>query len=203
MKNPVARYEKMFTSLKYFLIGREYHLALKALHFARTYHTGLRKDHVTPEMLHQIEICQYLTTLRGMQNEETVIAVALLHDIMEDYDISFEEMTAKFGSVVTEKVWLLTKKYKGEKKDSKAYFDAISQDSIASLVKLSDRVNNLNSMIGVFTKEKQISYTTEVQTYFLQMLKQAKYNFPEQNAAYYNIQFIMETQVAFLTNMNK
>lgn len=78
--------------------GRGYHRGLKALSFAELYHTGTRKDGYTPEFHHQIIICFTIINLRGIEAiEEECLVCALLHDVMEDYDISFDEMANKFG----------------------------------------------------------------------------------------------------------
>jgi hypothetical protein len=69
---------------------------------------------------------------------------------------------------------------------------------VASIVKGADRVHNVNSMVGVFTKEKQARYAGEVEKYFLPMLKQARKNFPEQLDAYFNIMHMLRSQVNLL-----
>lgn len=191
----MKHFEKLFTALKYYLIGKNYYNALKALQFARTHHCGFRKDGSTPEFQHQLEICMYLMTLKDLENEETVLTTALLHDSIEDYEISIEEIETKFGKEVTKCVWLLTKQYKNQKKNMDLYFEEISKNPIASLVKGADRIHNVQSMIGVFSKEKQIKYIDEVEKCFLPMIKKAKSNFPSQGAAYFNIQHMLISQV--------
>ena len=49
-------YDKLLVSLRYWLLGREFYTALKAPRYAADYHTGLRKDGVTPEFEHQLRI---------------------------------------------------------------------------------------------------------------------------------------------------
>lgn len=190
----MKRFDKLFVAFKYFLVGRKYYLALKALEFARNYHSGLRKDGNTPAFEHQLEIAMYLSTLQNLPNEEVVYAVALLHDVMEDFEISKEEMEQRFGKEVTDSVWLLTKKYKGNKKDTDQYFNDIAKNPIAALVKGADRIHNVQSMLNVFSKEKQEKYLEEVETYFLPMIKKAKYAFPEHSGAYFNIQHMLKSQ---------
>jgi (p)ppGpp synthase/HD superfamily hydrolase len=191
----MPNYDKLFVSLKYYLLGKGYYNALKALDFARSHHTGLRKDKVTPEFQHQIEICLYILTLKNVNNEELVITASLLHDVQEDYGVTPAELESKFGKRVSEVVWLLTKKYQGKMKDPDFYFDEISKDPVASIVKGSDRIHNVQSMVGVFTKEKQQKYLTEVEKKFLPMIKRAKYNFPEQTEAYFNIMHMLKSQI--------
>jgi (p)ppGpp synthase/HD superfamily hydrolase len=199
----MKKFDKLFTALKYYLIGKNYYKALKALQFAREHHSGFRKDGSTPEFHHQLAICMYLMTLKNVENEETVLITALLHDTIEDSHVSPEEMEEKFGKEVAQCVWLLTKQYKNEKKNTEAYFSDISKNAVASLVKGADRIHNVQTMINVFSKEKQIAYLKEVETYFLPMIKKAKYSFPEQGAAYYNIQHMLESQIQLFNAIHK
>lgn len=193
-----TKYEKLFTGLKYFLLGREYFVALKALQFARKYHSGTRKDGFTPEFQHQLEICHYLITLAQVKNQEMVLTAALLHDVMEDYNIPVETMNVEFSKDITQIVLRLSKVYQGTKKDLTSYFKEISLCPVASVVKGADRIHNLQTMGGVFSKAKQKEYIEEVKKYFLPMIKEASYNFPEQSMAYHNIKHLLKSQISFV-----
>jgi (p)ppGpp synthase/HD superfamily hydrolase len=200
-----SRYHKLRLHLRGWLQGRaeendEFYIPLRALDFAEQYHTGVRKNGVTPEFQHQLEIALYLSTLvRSLDSPAQTIAAAILHDVMEDYDVPAETIQAEFGMVVYDAVWALTKKYQGQTKDIKAYFAAIALNAIASAVKGADRVNNLQSMLGVFTIEKQRSYAQEVRDYFLPMLKLARRRFPSQQPVYENIKLMLVSQLEMLS----
>lgn len=51
-------FEKMKIAIRYWLIGRGYYNALKAMDFAESYHTGVRKDG-NHEFSHQISQVNY------------------------------------------------------------------------------------------------------------------------------------------------
>ena len=189
----LSKYQKLSIQLKGFLKGRGYHKALEAYEFAKNYHINTRKDGITPEFQHQVEIALFAMTLRELRSEETVIIAILLHDVREDYDISHKEIVDKFGIEVGDVVEKLTKKFKGIKKSSEQYFEAISTCPHASVVKLIDRVNNVSSMGGVFSIDKQKQYIKEVDDYFLPMLKKARKNFPDQAMSYYNLGTFLKT----------
>lgn len=182
------KFHREKTALKYYLLGRDYHLALKALGFAERYHVGLRKDGKTPEFHHQIEIALSVTQLKNLINEELCITVALLHDVQEDYQIPQEVIEREFGVEVAKCVWLLTKKMGKLVKDKEIYINEIALCAVASIVKGCDRKNNLETMVGVFTVEKMRSYAEEAEKFFLPMLKTAAKMFPEQQSAYTSIQ---------------
>ncbi len=196
-------YDKRFVALRFYLYGKGYFTALKAFNFARKYHTGKRKDGA-PEFQHQVDIALYLSTLRDMRDEETVLAVAMLHDVVEDYNV-LKELTPLFDKTVVDSVWNLTKpgstgrSYEALTDETRQrYFDDIAADPIASLVKGADRINNVQTMSGAFSKEKQQRYVTEVENHFLPMIKKAMNNFPEQSPAYFNITHMLKSQVALV-----
>jgi len=180
----IEKFNREKTALKFFLIGRNYSLALKALGFAEKYHIGFRKDGVTPEFHHQIRIALTITQLKDILNEELCITAALLHDVVEDYDILPEVIEKEFGKEVRDVVWRLTKKFSSASKEQALYVDELGQCPHASVIKGVDREDNLNSMCGVFSVPKMSSYAKEAEDVFLPMLKRASKLFPSQNAAY-------------------
>ena len=161
-----SRYTKLEIALRYYLKGAKYNTALEALDFALWIHQGTRKDGITPEVQHQIEIALYCVTLKGLIDEERTIVLALLHDVLEDYPEVIEKFHDKFGPRITSDCQVLNKTGKSYDK----YFEGIADDPCTSIVKGADRVHNVNSMVGVFTKEKQQKYIAEVNQYFLPML---------------------------------
>jgi len=199
------RYERLSIALKYFLLGKGYNLALEALQFAKQKHDGFRKDGITPEFCHQVEIALYLTTLKGIREEENTLIVALLHDIIEDTDTNRETIEARFGKSIADSVWAISKKVNGTAKYAHenadlVYYDDCANDLRASIVKAADRIHNVNSMAGVFSTEKQVSYVNEVEHFFLPMIKKAEGLFPDQFFAYINAKHMLKSQVALVRN---
>ena len=186
-------YDKLVISLRYYFLGKGYNKASLALDFAMSIHTGFRADKKTPEFQHQLEMCHFLRSLSSdhlMYQEET-FCVILLHDAYEDYpekvDLNMVEET--YGKRVKVSMCLVSKPANFNKENQHYYFDPISEDAIASLVKGIYRINNLGSMVGVFSKTKQIKYVKEVEDYFLPMLKKARRSFPVQEPLYENIKY--------------
>lgn len=192
----MTQYEKLKVSLRYFLLGKEFYMAADALEFGSSYHVGLRKDGVTPEYQHQIEIAHYIRTLLpSLMFPEDTLAAVLLHDVPEDYGVPHAVIANRFGTKVGRAVFLMDK-------NSNARFDLIGEDPIASVAKGGDRVHNLQSMAGVFTREKQLRYIAEAEEKFLPMLKTARRLFPKQELAYENIKHVMTSQLELLTALN-
>lgn len=181
------------------LHGRDWFDAIRALHFAEEYHCGLRKDGITPEFSHQVHIALYLTTLVPyFRHGEEVIATALLHDVCEDYDVTFEEIGASFGPIVRKSVTAMTKDYQGERLPAEHIARLQANDEIASISKGADRIHNQSTAVGVFSAPKIEEYVAETRAYILPMLKQARKNFPHQNGAYQNIKTVLTSQVSAL-----
>lgn len=205
MSHEASRYERLSIALKYYLIGKGYNLALEALRFAKEKHSGKRKDGVTPEVQHQIEIALYLITLKGIREEENTIIATLLHDVIEDTNTSREAIEARFGQSIGDSVWALSKKVNGVAKypydgGDLVYYDDCARDLRASIVKAADRIHNNNSMAGVFSTEKQVRYVNEVEMHFLPMLKKAEGLFPDQFMAYMNAKHMLKSQAALVRN---
>ena len=95
---------------------------------------------------------------------------------------------------------LLSKKYRGEKKDMEQYFEEMVNCPIASVIKGVDRINNHQTMHPVFTAEKQKSYIYETNTYIIPMLKKARHLHVEQESVYENIKFVLKSQMALTTH---
>lgn len=196
------RYSRLSIALQNYLLGAKYYTALKAFDYAKKIHTGLRKDGLTPEFQHQIEIALFITTLRDVEDEEGCIVVALLHDILEDYpNISPHDLEVTIGPDNTRSIVYISKFVQGKKRTDTFddYFYCIGKDVRASIVKGCDRVHNLRTMGNAFTLDKQKEYVKETETYFLPMLKRAAGLFPMQHLAYMNIRTMLKTQVELIT----
>lgn len=190
--------DKKLISIRYWLIGRQYHLALRALEFASHIHVGKRKNG-DPEFGHQTSIAHYMKTLiHEIELPEETLATIFLHDTPEDYDIGFEEIEMRFGKVVRISTELLTKKFRGTKMPTDSYFNGIAANNIASLVKGADRINNIQTITDVFTVEKQQEYIFETEKYILPMLKVARRTFTKQEPAYENIKLVLKSQIELI-----
>lgn len=204
----MGQFEKLKISLRYYLQGaadqnKDFLLVLDAFEFALSYHTGVRKDEVTPEFMHQLETVLFLRTLlSGLKYPAETLAVMILHDVVEDYDVPIELIRERFGERVAHAVWRMTKKYRGVKKTLAQYFSEMLDCAIAPICKGADRINNQQSMYGVFSREKQLAYIEETETYILPMLKAARRRYPEQENVLMNIYFVLKAQIQLLKQLN-
>jgi (p)ppGpp synthase/HD superfamily hydrolase len=200
---PETSHDKSITELLGYLKGasehssdKEWVTTLKAFKFARKYHTGLRKDGKSPEFSHQVFQINYARALLPhlIHPAQTVSTIAL-HDVCEDYEVSFETIESQFGKVVRDGVEAMTKKYKGIVIPYDVYFDRLSKDPCGSIAKGIDRGHNILTMGDTdWSADKQEQYLVEINQHFLPMNKKASENFPEQGPLYENIKSLLLTQ---------
>lgn len=191
-------YAKQEISLRYWLLGREYHKAIAAMEMGRKYHTHQRKDGA-PEFSHQIAIAHFVRTLiGGLMFPEETLATIFLHDIREDYDVSDDEIRGAFGDRIANAVGHMTKEYRGHKRNVFEVFEQIGDDPVASIAKGADRIHNFSTMQGAFTIDKQKEYLHECETHFMPMLKHARRLFPQQEPAYENIKWALNSQMSLI-----
>ena len=107
----------------------------KALSLALKAHQGQKDKSGQPYILHPVRV------MLQFQEAEARI-VALLHDVLEDSDISIDELQqAGFGTKIIEAVRCLTRKPNEEYLD---YIRRIKENPLARKVKLADLKDNLD-----------------------------------------------------------
>lgn len=196
----MADYGKQKIAVRYWLLGAGYHKAAEAMSFAEGFHTGTRKDGVTPEFAHQVAIASYLRTLHtSLRHPELTFSLAWLHDVREDYDVPDQAIRSRFGDRTADNVDKMTKVFQGVVRDEDSLFAAMAESPEVSICKLSDRIHNHSSMLGVFSDEKMERYMDETTRLFLPMLKNAKRNFPDQEPAYENAKLVLHSQMTMLS----
>lgn len=120
----------------------------RALVFAATAHAGQVDKAGRPYIFHPVGVAASL-----LHTDAVSVCVALLHDVVEDTDVTIGEIEAEFGSEVAEPVALLTKPDSkaepGSRRDDAQYddyLDGICADPVAARVKLADVRHNLGRL---------------------------------------------------------
>ncbi len=203
MSDIIARHQKQLATMRAWLDGRRYFKAIAALELMRSHEVGTRKDGRTPKAHHQLSIARLLSTLEPhFMHPEDTMCVAFLHDDLEDHsDVnSLGTIRQNFGDLVAAGVWSVTKKCPaaGVVKTYESYFGCLARDPLGSIVKLADRAHNYQTMPGVFSEGKQKEYLSELDTWFLPLVRAARHNFPSQYAAYENLKILLRCQAALL-----
>jgi len=134
-------------------LNRAYVFAMKA-HGSQTRESG------DPYFSHPLEVAGILTDLKLDHNS---IVTALLHDLVEDTDTSLEEIEKAFGPEVVRLVDGVTKlsRLELQSEQSRAAENfrklvlAMSEDIRVLLVKLADRLHNMQTLRFVSSPEKR------------------------------------------------
>ena len=126
-------------------------LITKAYNIAKSYHEGQFRKSGDPYIQHPLEVAYILATLKAGPN---TICAGLLHDVLEDTDMSKEEMSVEFNAEIAEIVDGVTKisklKYRTKEKalasNHEKLLIAMSKDIRVILVKLVDRLHNMRTI---------------------------------------------------------
>ena len=138
----------------------------KAYNFAVEAHQNQKRDEGVPYIIHPVAVAKILTELKL---DSATITTGLLHDTIEDTNVTYESVKKEFGEEVANLVDGVTKISALENKasdDSKAenfrkLILATSKDIRVLLVKLADRLHNMRTIQFVKDKEKKIKKAKE------------------------------------------
>ncbi len=130
----------------------------KAYNFALDAHQNQKREEGVPYIIHPVAVANILTELKL---DSATITTGLLHDTIEDTNVTYETVRKEFGEEVANLVEGVTKLSALEDKasnDSKAenfrkLILATSKDIRVLLVKLADRLHNMRTIH--FLKDKQ------------------------------------------------
>ncbi len=164
---PADRDESALSSrLKHYLKSEDITQVWEAYRYADQAHQGVVRKTGEPYISHPVSVA---CILADMHMDLPTIMAALLHDVVEDTDISTDDIKEKFGQQVAELVDGVTKLDKIEFQSAsvvqaenfRKMLLAMSQDVRVILVKLADRLHNMQTLEGMrLEKQKLIAKET-------------------------------------------
>lgn len=130
----------------------------RAIDFARNAHKGQTYDGL--EYFYHLQKTYEVAVRFGLNHNVQV--ACYLHDTLEDTKVSFEEIWDEFGWYIAHLVFLVADDKSKNRKERKANFHSkLNQDTNAILVKLCDRIANVEACIEFGNKSLLEMYRKE------------------------------------------
>ncbi len=128
-------------------------MILSAAQFAAQAHAGQFRKYSQPPRPYFTHVAAVAGRVAGWAQDESVVAAAFLHDVVEDCQVTFEQLTEEFGPIVSDYVrWLTEYSHQVDSREKRAVRIAMNHDYLARApgvmqkVKLEDRLHNLEEL---------------------------------------------------------
>ena len=163
-------YSKLENIVKNYLDPEDIQKIKKAYDFSNNAHQGQCRKSNEPYIIHPVEVAKILADLN---QDASIIVAALLHDVLEDCNVTNEDLTQHFGAEVFELVDGVTRVGKlkfNSKQDEQAesfrkMFLAMASDVRVILIKLADRLHNMRTL-KYLDDQKKIEIASETLTIY-------------------------------------
>ncbi len=129
----------------------DHEMLVRAYKFSDAAHAGQVRHSGEPYVSHCVEVARILADL---QLDTTTVTSGLLHDIVEDTDITIEDVEREFGSEIAQIVDGLTKianlplssREERQVENYRKLLLSIAKDARVILIKLADRLHNMRTL---------------------------------------------------------
>ncbi len=148
----MATIEDIIKSTKKYNKKSNSRLINKAYEFAKHYHEGQVRKSGEPYIIHPLEVAYIVSTL---ELDDNAICAALLHDVVEDTEVTREMIVAEFGEEIANLVDGVTKlgkiahyldKEEEQVENYRKFFMAMAKDIRVLMIKLADRLHNMRTL---------------------------------------------------------
>ena len=140
-------------------------LIMKAYNYAVEHHGDQKRRSGEPYIIHPLNVAYILA---GVGLDEATICPALLHDVVEDTDATYDDIKNEFGPEVAEMVDGVTKLKliqhasieENQVENYRKMFLAMGKDIRVIIIKLADRLHNMRTL-EFLRRDRQIAIAKE------------------------------------------
>src|SRR6478672_8479020 len=161
----LREYRSLLRALKSRIKPGDRKLIRHAFEMAADAHKSMRRKSGEPYILHPIAVARICVEEIGLGVRSTICS--LLHDTVEDTDISLEDIEREFGNEIARIVDGLTKisnvidvNASQQAENFKKILLTLTDDPRVILIKLSDRLHNMRTLESM-KREKQLKISSE------------------------------------------
>lgn len=161
----IREYRSLLRSLKAKLKKGDKEHVRQAFEMAADAHKTMRRKSGEPYILHPLAVARICVEEIGLGVRSTICA--LLHDTVEDTDITLEDVEREFGSEIARIVDGLTKisnvidvNLSKQAENFRKILLTLTDDPRVILIKLADRLHNMRTMESM-KREKQLKISSE------------------------------------------
>ena len=138
---------------------------MKAYNYAFEHHGDQKRRSGEPYIIHPINVAYILA---GVGLDEATICAALLHDVVEDTDVTDEDLRKEFGEEIADMVagvtklgnMMFTSVEEQQAEDYRKMFLAMGKDIRVIIIKLADRLHNMRTL-KFLKRDRQIANAKE------------------------------------------
>lgn len=135
-----------------------------AIIFATKHHAGqTRKSDGRPYIMHPLSVMNTLYKVKKSKNINLLAIATVLHDVVEDCNVSLDDIAKEFGYKVTSIVEELTSDKEEIKNIGKTDYliqKMVNMSSYALVIKLCDRLDNTNDL-STMNENFKLNYCKE------------------------------------------
>lgn len=157
--------QDLFSRMKENEIDYNQEILTKAYYYTKDSHKGQKRKSGEPYFIHPVNVALILIDLN--MDQDTIIA-GLLHDVIEDTDATYEDISREFSEEIADLVDGVTKlkkisyksKEESQAENVRKMIIAMSDDIRVIIVKLADRLHNMRTL-EYMSANKQYEKATE------------------------------------------
>ncbi|MCS6903971.1 MAG: RelA/SpoT family protein [Bacteroidia bacterium] len=164
-------YKKLISSCLPFTNEEERKLIREAFELSNKAHKGMRRKSGELYIFHPLAVAQIIIDEIGLYDYTSVIC-ALIHDVVEDTDITLDEIQRKFGLTVRQIVDGLTKvsgvfdsTANKQAESLRKMLITMSYDIRVALIKIADRLHNMRTLDSM-RQEQQLKISVETKALY-------------------------------------